>query len=171
MLRCITSAIRAFREAIASRWAVIRREYIVEQYIRSGAVFGEALSYLHMGECVGFQGMKERFAKLERLYADLGYRTIPLEDFLEYGGYGKAIDHLVRVKRAEGEEPILHAITFQQRYEQGILPGLDVPHEGEPTNPPSCPNIDGIPDKGRKRLRRKGCDDKRCRRDQDPPAS
>lgn len=130
---CITRAIQAFARSIQRQIAIVRREYIVEQYVRSGAVFGEALSHLYMGECVGFHGMKERWAKLEQLYADLGYRTIPVEDFVEYGGYGKAIDHKVRVKRSEGEAPVLHAVTFQERYAQGILPELDVPHQGEPT--------------------------------------
>jgi hypothetical protein len=132
-MKCITSAIRKITSAITRRWAALRREYIVEQYVRSGAVFGEALSYLYMGECVGFHGMKERWTQLERLYAGLGYRTISLESFVEYGGYGKAIDHLVRVKRADDEQPVFHSVTFQQRYAQGILPELDHPHDGEPT--------------------------------------
>lgn len=169
-MKCLTSAIRRMAASVKRRYLAIRREYIVEQYVRSGAVFGEALSYLYMGECVGFHSMKERWAKLERSYAELGYRTIPLEDFLEYGGYGKAIDHLVRVKRTEGEEPTLHAITFQQRYAQGILPELDVPHQGTPTQR-TC---DGADDKRTKRKKKKnGCDGKACRlpHNDNPPAS
>lgn len=129
---CLSRAFRKWLDGIARRYAIVRREWVVEQYVRSGAVFGEALSYLYMGECVGFHSMKERWAKLERLYAELGYRTIPLEDFLEYGGYGKSIDHLVRLRRADGEEPVLHAVIFQERYAQGIMPSLDHPHEGDP---------------------------------------
>jgi len=137
---------------VATQFAMVRREWVVEHYVRSGAVFGEALSYLYMGECIGFHGMKERFAKLERLYAEYGYRTIPLEDFVEYGGYGKKIDHLLRVKRETGEEPIFHAVTFQERYEEGIMPTLDHPHEGAPT-PRTCDKNDS-----KKKKKQRGCD-------------
>jgi hypothetical protein len=149
--KCLSRAVRRMSDAIAVRYAVVRREWVVEQYIRSGALFGEALSYLYMGECVGFHSMKERWAKLERAYAELGYRTIPLEDFVEYGGYGKKIDHLVRVRRAHGESAILHAVTFHERYEQGIMPTLDHPHEGDPT-PRTCEND------GKKKDNKGGCD-------------
>jgi hypothetical protein len=152
--KCLSRAVRRFTDAIARQYAIVRREWVVEQYVRSGAVFGEALSYLYMGECVGFHSMKERWAKLERLYAELGYRTIPLEDFLEYGGYGKRIDHLVRVYRADGERAVLHSVTFQDRYAQGVMPSLDHPHEGDPT-PRTCEQ-DGSK-KGKKK-RGGGCD-------------
>lgn len=155
-LKCLTQAFRAIMRTVQRQIAIIRREYIVEQYVRSGAVFGEALSHLYMGECIGFHGMKERWAKLERSYAGLGYRTIRLEDFVEYGGYGKAIDHLVRIKRAGGEEPVLHADTFHQRYQQGMLPDLDVPHQGEPT----MRTCDTDPKNNKKPP---GCDGKTCR--------
>ncbi len=158
ILTCIKQAFWTFICAVRDQLAAIRREYIVEQYVRSGAVFGEALSYLYMGECVGFHGMKVRWAKLERLYAELGYRTIPVEDFLEYAGYGKALDHLIRVKRTDGEEAKLHAVTFQLRYEEGILPELDIPHQGEPSKR-TCQD-------DRKIGKNKNCDGNKC----GPPA-
>jgi hypothetical protein len=150
--KCISRALRRMAAAVARRYAIVRREWVVEQYVRSGAVFGDALSYLYMGECIGFHSMKERWAKLERLYAELGYRTIPLEDFIEYGGYGKSIDHLVRVRRADGEEALFHAVTFHERYAQGVMPTLDHPHEGDPT-PRVCDKDDS-----KKNKKHRGCD-------------
>jgi hypothetical protein len=149
--KCLSRAFRRMYVAVAAQLAIIRREWVVEHYVRSGALFGEALSHLYMGECVGFHSMKERWAKLERVYAELGYRTIPLEDFVEYGGYGKSIDHLVRVRRTENEEAVMHAVTFQERYEQGIMPTLDHPHEGAPT-PRVCD------DDSKKNKKQRGCD-------------
>lgn len=151
-LKCIGRAIRSVTGYIARQYAIVRREWIVEQYVRAGAVFGEAISYLYMGECVGFHSMKERWAKLERLYADLGYRTIPLEDFVEYGGYGKSIDHLVRIRRDDGETALLHADTFARNYAEGVLPPLDHPHLGDPS-PRACESDDK---KAKKKQR--GCD-------------
>jgi hypothetical protein len=153
--KCISRMFSRVTGYFARHYAIVRREWVVEQYVRAGAVFGEALSYLYMGECVGFHSMKERWAKLERLYAELGYRTIPLEDFVEYGGYGKSIDHLVRVRRPDGEDAVFHAVTFAQNYAEGVLPPLDHPHLGDPS--PRVCDADGDP-KTKGRTKKGGCD-------------
>lgn len=41
----------------------------------------------------------------EEAYAELGYRIIPLQDWVDYGGWGVSIDDLWLVKREEGERP------------------------------------------------------------------
>lgn len=43
--------------------------------------------------------------ELEVLYAELGYRIISLQDWIDYAGWGVSLDHLWKVKRAEGERP------------------------------------------------------------------
>lgn len=41
----------------------------------------------------------------EEAYASLGYRIIPLQDWIDHGGWGVDIEHLWLVKRKEGERP------------------------------------------------------------------
>lgn len=124
MFDVIIRAVNGALSNISTRAASVRKAVIVEQYIRAGARFGEALSYLAMGECVGFGRMKKRWADAERQYARLGFRTIAIDDFIEYGAYGTSIDHLVSVARAAGEEPVYHADVFEERYKAGFKPKI-----------------------------------------------
>ena len=111
-----------------SHLGIVRREYVVEQYLRAGALFGEALSYLYMGESVDFSKLRERWAMFERQYAALGYRTISVDDFIEYGGYGVLVDHLLRIQRRIDEPPVLHSEIFSMRYSGGFEPAIDIEH-------------------------------------------
>lgn len=88
------------------------------KYRQTGAHFGDAISYGYMGECIGFDGMMQAWAKWERCYAALGYRTISLDRFTEYGGYGRALDDIWEVKREKGESPIFHAELFAKMREE-----------------------------------------------------
>lgn len=126
MFRLIIRAAQRAWAVISSRSAAEKREIAVESYVEAGAQFGDALSYIAMGECVGFERMKKRWAECERKYAALGYRTLAIDDFIEHGGYGQPIDHLVRVERAAGEAIVYHAEVFDKRYKSGFKPKFDI---------------------------------------------
>lgn len=89
---------------------------VQKTYTRAGLVFGDAVSYLYMGECVGFDFMHKRWQKWEEEYALRGYRTVSLDDFISAGGYGKNINHLLGQKREANEQPIYHATRFEEEY-------------------------------------------------------
>ena len=90
------------------------------RYLTTGADFGDAVSYIYMGECIGFGRMLKQWAKWERRYADLGYRTISLDRFVAFGGYGKSLEDVLKVKREKGETPVFHAeLIAERRKENG----------------------------------------------------
>lgn len=83
-------------------------------YIDAGAKFGDAVSYLYVGECVGFDSILENYERLEQEYANRGYRTIPLKDFIAYGGYGKSLPFEL-VKREASEEVVLYGKLYREK--------------------------------------------------------
>jgi hypothetical protein len=88
---------------------------VVQRYVDAGAVFGDVVSMIYMGECIGFEGMLKAWEEAERDYAALGYRTIDLDSFVGYGGWGKELEGLT-VARDEGEEPVYHAAYYREHY-------------------------------------------------------
>lgn len=99
---------------------------IKDRYVEHGKDFGDAVSYIYMGECIGFEGYLNTWAKYESEYANRGYRTISLDDFISAGGYGKSISHLVGVKRNEDEKPVLHAEIYREKYLGKVHPEIDL---------------------------------------------
>lgn len=95
------------------RW--MSDDSVRKRYVEAGSMFGNAVSYLYLGECLGFRGMLSKWAKWEREYARRGYRTIPIEVFIEHGGYNIRISGL-GIRRARGEPPILHAGIYRERF-------------------------------------------------------
>jgi hypothetical protein len=104
----------------------INDQKVEKKYVSAGAQFGDAVSYLYMGECVGFESMLNRWADWEQEYVDRGYRTVPLDNFVELGGYGKSIDHLLGHKLKENEEPIFHAQIYRDNYLGKVAPAIDL---------------------------------------------
>lgn len=88
---------------------------VEKKYIKAGAAFGDAVSYIYMGRCVGFEKLFENWRKWEAEYARRGYHTVSLDDFIEYGGYGKTIKKL-GIKRQQDEKPVFHAEIYRQKY-------------------------------------------------------
>lgn len=104
-----------------------------KKYINAGANFGDAVSYSYLGECVGFKRMLSCWEKNEAKYAKRGFRTLSLDIFISYGGYGKPLVGLSE-RRAESEEPIFHAKIYKKVY-YAPTPLLDlkkVMQTGEP---------------------------------------
>jgi len=99
---------------------------VEKRYVDAGAGFGGAVSYLYMGECIGFKSMLNRWAGWEQEYALRGYRTVSLDDFVKLGGYGKNIDTLLGIKRDENEEPVLHAQIYRKEFLGKVEPVIDI---------------------------------------------
>lgn len=98
---------------------------VQDNYVEAGADFGDAVSYIYMGECQGFEKLLSDWAKWEMEYSGRGYMTISLDDFVEYGGYGKPLKGL-GLKRKPEEKAILHAEIYKKKYSNKGKPALDL---------------------------------------------
>ncbi|HEY9789465.1 MAG TPA: hypothetical protein V6D22_03635 [Candidatus Obscuribacterales bacterium] len=123
--RTLSSLQSAWRTA-CNMFNIMRREYVVEQYLRAGAQFGASAVALFAGECSDVESSRLHWAKYERLYVAYGYRTISAEDFIEFA-YGKSLDDVLRVKRVGDEAPVFHAERFNELdiSSPGFAPLLD----------------------------------------------
>lgn len=99
---------------------------IEKRYVKSGAIFGDVVSYLYMGECIGFEKLLDDWAKWENEYAKRGFRTVSLDRFIEFGGYGKPIDDIIGQKRYEREEPVFHAQIYRDNFLAKVAPVLNL---------------------------------------------
>ena len=89
---------------------------IVDRYVKAGMDFGDAASDVGTwGECVGFDGLLNKWEDSEEAYAGRGYRTLSVDAFIDVGGWGKPLVGL-RERRDLGEEPILHAAYYREHY-------------------------------------------------------
>jgi hypothetical protein len=82
---------------------------VEKKYVNAGAQVGDAISYIHINECTGFDLMLNTLADWEQEYAGREYRTVPMDDFLLLGGYGRSIESSLGQKLEKNEEPIFHA--------------------------------------------------------------
>ena len=109
-------------EAIFRFWVIgLSDDDVEKEYIRSGARFGDMVSYINMGECSGFKRALRRWTRWENEYARRGYRTLSVDAFWGYGGYGIPLVGL-RLKRESKEAPIFHAELYRERYLGKIKP-------------------------------------------------
>lgn len=97
----------------------------IQRYVDTGAIFGDAVSYIYMGQCVGFEARLQAWEEAEEAYAALGFRTLSLDDFVDYGGYGKELMGL-KVARDEGEVPIFHARFYRENFLNKVEPLIDL---------------------------------------------
>ena len=101
-------------------------EFIEKGYVNAGANFGDAASYIGLGEPFGFKSLLNKWAEWEEEYSKRGYRTVSLDKFIGLGGYGENIDNLIGLKREEGEDPVLLAEIYQEIYLGKIKPAVDL---------------------------------------------
>jgi hypothetical protein len=81
---------------------------VVTAYIAAGACYGDACTYPGaVAGKIGGRSARKAWGILEKEYAALGYRTIPIKDLINYGGSGTELGHLVRANRDEGEKALL----------------------------------------------------------------
>jgi len=90
-----------------------KHNQIIESYAIYGTRFGDGLSYLFFGyPLIVWRGkMLKTFKEqldildaLEEQYALLGYRIVPLQEWIDYGGWGVPIQTWL-VKREVDERP------------------------------------------------------------------
>jgi hypothetical protein len=94
------------------------KEKIAQDYHDASARIGDALSYSYMGKPIGFEKMLAKWEKTEKIYADAGFRTISLDRWINYGGWGKTIEDVWMKEREENEEAILHSEIYQKVYNE-----------------------------------------------------
>lgn len=99
---------------------------VERRYLRAGSEFGDAVSCIYMGECIGFKSLLNKLADWEREYARRGYRTVSINDFEKAGGWGASIDHLLGQKREQGEEPVFHAQIYKNVFLGKVKPAIDI---------------------------------------------
>lgn len=99
---------------------------VEEKYLFEGGVFGDVVSYGYLGECVGLERFLDVWERWEYIYAARGYRTIPLKQFVEYGGGFRACCDGIGVKRAGGEAPVYHAQEYRNKHLGKMDPVVDL---------------------------------------------
>lgn len=99
---------------------------VEKRYVRAGATFGGAVSYLYMGECFGFKGLLKKWANWEEEYVHRGFRTVSLDRFVDLGGYGKSVDDVIGQRREDGEEPIFHAQIYRNEFLGKVAPVINL---------------------------------------------
>lgn len=92
-----------------------REEKARARYREFATALGDSLSYLHMGDAhFLFEGKMysvrdtetyHYLNELEEAYASLGYRIVPLDVWVDHGGWGVSLDGYWRVPREEDERP------------------------------------------------------------------
>lgn len=82
---------------------------MIAEYIEAGGRFGLAMSDVFMlGEETAFEDLLSAWEMHEKEYARRGYRTIPLDEFVDLGGFRIALKTLGQF-RDKHEEPVFHA--------------------------------------------------------------
>lgn len=94
----------------------LKNKAVEKHYSNAGARFGGDVSYIYMGECLGFRNHLKKWARWEKEYSGRGFRTVSIDDFIRAGGYGENISSLLGIKRAENENPVLHAELYRKTY-------------------------------------------------------
>jgi hypothetical protein len=100
-------------------------EQVQKRYVKAGAFFGDALSCSYLGEPAGVQSLLSRWAKWEREYVRRGYKTLSLDVFISYGGYGTPLEGLGTL-RNDKEPAAYHAEIYRQKYLGKINPAVDM---------------------------------------------
>jgi hypothetical protein len=102
---------------------------VQQRYLRASSAIGDAVSYLYMGECIGFSDLLAEWQEAEREYAAVGFRTFPIEDLNGFGGWGKDLNG-IGMLRAVDEKPVYHAALYRQHYYGKPVPMHVEQHDG-----------------------------------------
>ncbi len=78
--------------------AKLINRFIAWRYVRVGLDYGDAVSYLYMGKCDGFDSLQQNFKKWEKRYVGRGFIPIHFDVFVSVGG-GYAPDNSEVKKR------------------------------------------------------------------------
>jgi len=106
---------------------LLKDKTVEKIYLKVGGAFGcDSSDVATMGECTFFKIHLNRWGNWEKEYAKRGFRTISLDKFIDYGGYGKPITNLVGIKREKNENPVFHADLYAKHYLGKIKPVIDL---------------------------------------------
>ncbi len=97
---------------------------VLERYRRAGAVFGDAVSEIYMGERRGFDKLHAEWARWELEVSRRGFRTFSVDAFRRLGGWARPIPGFGE-RRSESEKVVLHAEIFRQRWLGKVKPVID----------------------------------------------
>jgi len=99
-------------------------ERVIKHYVAAGAIFGEAVSYLGHGECIGFKGRLDDYATWEREIIRRGYVPYSVDQLTAYGGYDLPLPPL---RKAEPDEEVSsHAEFYRDNFLGKVKPAVDL---------------------------------------------
>jgi len=110
------------KEAIVSFFS---DEKVKGKYKQAGAVFGDATSYICLGECAGVEQLLNTWAFWEKEVAKRGFRTMSLDQFIDYGDWGKPLNGFGEM-REKDEKPIYHAEIYREKYLGKVKPLINI---------------------------------------------
>jgi len=91
-------------------------------YLKASLCFGEAVTCEGMiGRVANMDVLLRKFEQWEIEYSRRGYRTIPLNDLADIGGYGASMEGIrgyYGVKRDMGEKPNLYSAMYREEFLQ-----------------------------------------------------
>ena len=123
------------RKFFSGKTTRLSNQKLEQKYLEAGKSFGDAVSYLYMGECIEFKEMLDKLAEYEKEYAKRGYKTISIDDFVKFGGYGEPINHLLGKKLEANEAPRYHSEIYRDKFLGKVKPIVNLQkilEDGEP---------------------------------------
>lgn len=95
-------------------WNPLSDQKLQEKYLETGKLFAAMWYMRPCAKAVGFDKTFKQWEKLEKEYAQRGYRTVSQSDFYQMGIDSDLAKELMPTKREEGEEPIFHAAVIKE---------------------------------------------------------
>ena len=87
---------------------------LIKEYSEAGIEFGACVARIGFGICADFEEKFKEWMEMEEKYAEAGYRTVSLDDFMRAAGEKIKIDTLLQQELEEGEDPTFHAALYQK---------------------------------------------------------
>ncbi len=105
------------RKFFSGKTAILSNQELEQKYLKAGKRFGDGLvSYLYRGECIELREILDKLAEYEKEYAKRGYKTISIDDFVGFGGYGYPINYLLGKKLEADEVPRYHSEIYRDKF-------------------------------------------------------
>jgi len=105
---------RKFIDKVRMYFAQRAENKVKKWYIEAGNTFGDAVSYLYIGECVGFRDMLATWEYWEQEIVKYGYKPFDVDAFIGSGGHNKKLPEFEKL--SNGEEPVFHAKIYREKY-------------------------------------------------------
>jgi len=86
--------------------------FITRAYVLAGWEFAECISETLVTPRRDLDEVLRSYEEVEQLYADRGFRTLPIDDFVRHASWGEPLRG-VGLKRPKGEGAVLHARAYR----------------------------------------------------------